>query len=433
MNLKRLAPSTRTMEATLVLPLVLYFAASSAMPLANKVALTLVPAPALVTTVQYVATVVVVSLLGAASVVRVDFAELPSKTRSFWPVPLLFALAIFFNNTLLELANVETFLVVRFSTPLFVSVVDFLIMGRNLPSTRSWLCFVLIIVGAVSYAVNDQGFRLDSYFYAGAYLATIVTEMVVVKFIFTAHDMSNWSRVLLTNLLSIPLQPIFIWLTNEQEKYAGLEWTPAGIAAVAVSCVGGLALAYSGTALRSLVSATTFTLIGVVCKIVTILANFFMWDRHASLLGITSLMVCLLGSSLYRPAKSRDETSVMSWAAWNALDRASCGCLRRCELEKATSGGGGGGDSAVSGVALKEIEKGQVGPDEEASTSSGTTMPVLPKSSSEDLHRASKLHLSSQDAPAGESVRTGGIVVDHDEEAGETNPLVPHAPTTQRR
>jgi len=42
---------------------------------------------------------------------------------------------------------------------------------------------------------------------------------------------------------------------------------------------------------RSNVSATTFTVIGIMCKITTVVLNYFYWDKHATEIGIFCLLL----------------------------------------------------------------------------------------------------------------------------------------------
>lgn len=64
---------------------------------------------------------------------------------------------------------------------------------------------------------------------------------------------------------------------------------------------------------RSLVSATCYTVLGVANKMVTVLVNLMLWDRHASPAGIISLLVCLLGAALYKQAPMRSAEEPPSW------------------------------------------------------------------------------------------------------------------------
>jgi solute carrier family 35 protein len=56
-----------------------------------------------------------------------------------------------------------------------------------------------------------------------------------------------------------------------------------------------------------MVSATTYTLVGVVNKFLTVLLNVIMWDKHSTPLGLFAVGVCLLAGTFYQQAPKRDE------------------------------------------------------------------------------------------------------------------------------
>jgi len=72
-------------------------------------------------------------------------------------------------------------------------------------------------------------------------------------------------------------------------------------------CVIGTGIGYTGWWCRRKVSATSYTIIGVMNKCLTVLCNFFIWDQHAKPTGIASLFICLLGGAIYRQAPMRKE------------------------------------------------------------------------------------------------------------------------------
>jgi GDP-mannose transporter len=73
------------------------------------------------------------------------------------------------------------------------------------------------------------------------------------------------------------------------------------------------------------VAATTYTIIGVMNKMGTVLINVLMWDNHASPLGIASLATCLVGGSLYQQAPLRKDASVEARTLLSALpEEANC-------------------------------------------------------------------------------------------------------------
>lgn len=66
-----------------------------------------------------------------------------------------------------------------------------------------------------------------------------------------------------------------------------------------------------------MVSATTYTLVGVVNKFLTVLLNVLVWDKHSTPFGLFAVCFCLLSGSLYQQAPKREDTSQRKTAAGN--------------------------------------------------------------------------------------------------------------------
>lgn len=64
---------------------------------------------------------------------------------------------------------------------------------------------------------------------------------------------------------------------------------------------------YTSWLCRSMVSATTFTLVGVVNKLLTVLLNVAIWDKHSTPAGLFAVCVCLFAGTFYQQAPRRDE------------------------------------------------------------------------------------------------------------------------------
>merc|ERR1712176_612670 len=71
--------------------------------------------------------------------------------------------------------------------------------------------------------------------------------------------------------------------------------------------MGGAAMSYFAWLARPLVAATTFTVIGNVCKIFTMLINFMIWDMHAQPISMAFLVLSFAGAWLYKQAPLRKE------------------------------------------------------------------------------------------------------------------------------
>ena len=143
--------------------------------------------------------------LGGA-ISHMDKLEVP-KAKAFAPVALIFVLTIFTNMKSLEYANVETFMIFRFSTPLCVSICDYLFLGRELPTAKSWTALLALLVGAVGYATTDSAFVVKGYMFCGLWYFIFCLDQVYLKHVTSTVKMeSNWGRVLYSNLLaSLPL------------------------------------------------------------------------------------------------------------------------------------------------------------------------------------------------------------------------------------
>merc|ERR1712083_333412 len=90
-----------------------------------------------------------------------------------------------------------------------------------------------------------------------------------------------------------------------ESKALSMEWSLSAIGAVVLSMVVGVAISYAGFNLRKLVSATSFTVVGVVCKLVTVLINDLIWSKHSNVIGHLGLMVCIVAGFTYEKVKKK--------------------------------------------------------------------------------------------------------------------------------
>merc|ERR1712228_994436 len=112
------------------------------------------------------------------------------------------------------------------------------------------------------------------------------------------------TRVYYNSALSIPMTIFSALVTGDYDSISSAPWTLGAVVVVSVSCVVGVGIGYSGFNLRKVVSATTFTVVGVVCKIFTVLINDLIWSQHSNLAGHVGLMICLASGFLYERSKS---------------------------------------------------------------------------------------------------------------------------------
>lgn len=165
---------------------------------------------------------------------------------------------------------------------------------------------------------------MAAYLWPTAYLVTISFEMAYGKKLLKSVQLQTKSGpVLYANVLGWPPMIIFALLGGEfgkfhtrvQDTAATTLFTPVSMWLLLAGCIIGTGIGYSGWWCRGRVSATSYTVIGVMNKCLTVFANYYIWDQHANHAGIASLFICLIGGTLYQQAPMRKEDKVDAPAA----------------------------------------------------------------------------------------------------------------------
>jgi len=284
-----------------------YAACSSLMLIINKLAITFLPAPSLVLLSQLIFAALAIRGLSFAGVIEAEQLEI-NKVKPFLLVALAFLGALYTNVKTLQHANVETFVVFRSSTPCLIAVLDYIFLGRQLPNTRSWGSLGLTVSGAVIYVLYDSNFEVKAYGWVLAWYVVFAFDQIYIKYAVDQSSLSVWGRTYYTNALAVP--PVFALalLTREDKFLRTFTWNWSSIVALTASCIAGVLMSYSAFLLRGLISATSFTVVGTMCKITTVIINCFMWDKHASIEGLFALFVCMFAGMFYQQAPLRSKT-----------------------------------------------------------------------------------------------------------------------------
>ncbi|GLJ30373.1 hypothetical protein SUGI_0600930 [Cryptomeria japonica] len=289
-----------------------YALCSSLLAVINKYAITKFNYPGLLTALQYLTSVIGVWVFGKLGLLVHD-PFVWDTAKKFLPAAFVFFLAIFTNTSLLKHANVDTFIMFRSLTPLLVAIADTAFRKQPWPSKYTFISLLIILGGAAGYVATDSAFTLTAYSWAFAYLITITTEMVYIKHMVTNLGLNTWGFVIYNNLLSLMMAPVFWFLTGEYAEVisAAIDAGTSGmlkldtIFAVGLSCVFGLAISFFGFAARKAVSATAFTVTGVVNKFLTVVINVLIWDKHASAVGLVFLLMTIVGGVVYQQSVTK--------------------------------------------------------------------------------------------------------------------------------
>lgn len=282
-----------------------YALCSSLLLITNKIALVLLPAPTVLLAIQLWTTVFAVYAFACLNIVQVKSLRC-STAVAFAPVVVCFLGTLFANAKVLQYSNVETFITFRSSTPIVLCICDYVFLGRRLPSLRSAICLIGLLVSSAGYALFDHAFDVRAYGWLAVWYMCFTGYEVVVKHTCDSIPLDNWTRVLYTNamaggmlLLAMPVAP------KDYNIARSVTWNVASVSVIACSCVFGIGASHSAYVMRSMCSATLSAVVGIVCKVVTVAINMIIWDKHASGLELAFLAIGLISGAMYRQAPMR--------------------------------------------------------------------------------------------------------------------------------
>tara|TARA_B110000008_G_C16945802_1_gene554392 strand:+ start:1161 stop:1868 length:708 start_codon:yes stop_codon:yes gene_type:complete len=205
----------------------------------------------------------------------------------------------------LQHSNVETFIIFRNSTPIMISILEWVFLGREFPNSKSFLILFVIFLCSVTYSLTDSFFSVDGYMYVLIWYCAFCFDALFIKHqVDNIKVVDNWERVFYQNTWGcLTLLFKFFYDANSIK----IQMRRNNIITLSLSCVIAIGMSYFGLACRKMLSATYFTLIGNMCKFLTILINVSMWEKHASYIGLICLSVSLLIGYFYIQSPKRSE------------------------------------------------------------------------------------------------------------------------------
>ncbi|XP_023519216.1 GDP-mannose transporter GONST3-like isoform X1 [Cucurbita pepo subsp. pepo] len=293
-----------------------YCVSASLLSIINKWAIMKFPYPGALTALQYFTSAAGVFICGCAGFIEYDRLDLLTMWR-FLPAAFIFYLSLFTNSELLLHANVDTFIVFRSAVPIFVAIGETLFLHQPWPSMKTWVSLAIILGGSVLYVLTDYQFTLAAYIWASAYLISMSIDFVYIKHVVMTIGLNTWGLVLYNNLEALLLFPLELLIMGELKKIKHeisdeSDWHSfAVVLPVGLSCLFGLSISFFGFSCRRAISATGFTVLGIVNKLLTVVINLVIWDKHSTFIGTMGLLICMSGGILYQQSSSSKPKEVV--------------------------------------------------------------------------------------------------------------------------
>ncbi|XP_057458747.1 GDP-mannose transporter GONST3 [Lotus japonicus] len=299
-----------------------YCLSASLLSIINKWAVMKFPYPGALTALQYFTSAAGVFLCGRVKLIEHDKLDLLTLWR-FLPAAVIFYLSLFTNSELLLHANVDTFIVFRSAVPIFVAVGETLFLHQPWPSAKTWGSLGTIFAGSVLYVATDYQFTFMAYTWAVAYLISMTIDFVYIKHVVMTIGLNTWGLVLYNNLEALLLFPLELLIMGELKKIKHdikdeSDWHSfAVVLPVGLSCLFGLSISFFGFSCRRAISATGFTVLGIVNKLLTVVINLVIWDKHSTWVGTVGLLICMLGGVMYQQSTSKPKAAKQATAQEN--------------------------------------------------------------------------------------------------------------------
>lgn len=244
-------------------------------------------------------------------------------------------------------------IVFRSCTPLVLSFLEYFFFQRLFPSFKSFFALILLLSSAIIYCLIDSEFSFSaegfsSFSWVLIYFFFLIFEILYSKSLISTIPMtSHWGPVYYCNSLSVLPMIVLGYVAGDfddevWENISNLSLTTYIV--LFFSCLTGTFIGYdtptpfslslchslspfhlpsyshwliciccrysSWLCVRS-ISATSYALVGVLNKFLTIFLNMMIWDRHSSPLGLIAVSGCLLAGVFYEQAPIRHKGSWM--------------------------------------------------------------------------------------------------------------------------
>ena len=282
-----------------------YSLCSSTMLVINKLAVQANGLPSMVSGAQLtVAAIVPVLLEFSGMGVMGPFER--ARILPFLVYTTMFATSLYSNMKALMLTNVGAVIAARCCLPLVVCTIEYVFMGRSFPSRRSFASLMGVVCAATVYVMADSGIKvsgLAGIFWLGSWWFLVALQMTYGKFLTDKIVMTQWERVFYNNTLAIPPTVVLYYLTGENRKQVSTQ--DRALSYLILSCIIGVGISYSGWKCRSVITATTFTLVGVLNKIMSITFTVLLWPENTSITMTLALVTCVAFGLLYEEAPMR--------------------------------------------------------------------------------------------------------------------------------
>ena len=306
------------MKPATAIKILAYGISSSALLVLNKVCITEIPNASLLLFIQILSTVLFIIVPVLSGHVSVNLNPPNEVIRAYCLVAFVFLGTIYSNFQVIRTIGVNSFIVLRCGTPLLISLLDFLFLNRELPQGRSLLALFGIFLAGSAYAymkyvefesaqhkLENKSAGFVGLAWSIVWLTCFAVDMIYIKHVAHAHKCTGIERTLYQNLLAIPILLVPLLSPLEESSVRAVDVGNRALIALGLSCIAGSVLSYTGMSLRTDLSATSFSILGIVCKMASTLLNEIFVAREANRVSLFLIVCIIISSAAFQQAPIR--------------------------------------------------------------------------------------------------------------------------------
>lgn len=308
---------------SIIFAIIAYGLCSSSLLLLNKIVIRRIKHPGIVTGFQFAFAGLALQIFSALGCVTTTTVCTADVMKTYGIYVLIFMSCVYVNLRTVDVCGIETVIVAQSCSPIVVAILEFLFLGRQFPAGYTCASLMGITLGACIYVfatfaggteedLEDASTLWDQimfYKWALIYLSFISIEKTFGKQVKSSLETSLADSVYFTNILSAPLMLAWAYLCNEydDEFHEILDKKdPVDLLFLVLSSCGGVLIGFSAWNARNVLSATSFTVVGVVNKFLTISVNLIIFPDHAGWGSIAGLVFCLISATQYKQSPLRE-------------------------------------------------------------------------------------------------------------------------------
>ena len=284
----------------------------SQLSVVNKIAVSDIDYPNLILVLQFATASLLLGLAHALGMIKLENINVRTSI-GFLPFVACFFALLGSGLWVMKVAPLETFIAFKSTTPIVLSLLDYLFMGRMFPGAKSIVAMIGITIGAIWYVSGDVKSEDFAYVYCAIFVFVACIEGGVAKDTINRYQMNSWSRTFLVNTLSIPIGIVLSVFTGELENAINgkeangepFQFGKRGVIALVSSCFFGVGMGYFTMLIRDALSATSCAVVATCNKFLAEIVNFFIWKNHASLEGAGAVCLIMACGIFYEQAPLR--------------------------------------------------------------------------------------------------------------------------------